>query len=237
MTKRTFVFPMSVRERIGGLAYIPMHCWIVPMLVVLVDELSEKMNCGEAVLNMLIYAVGFLFCLLFMWKFLKQSFHDIFEKKGGFFINLLGSFGLLYLLNIAVSTVVTLVVGDFELAVNPNSADINALALDNFNVMAVTSVVFAPIVEECLFRGALFGTIRTKSRFWAYFVTIAFFAFYHLFAYFITDYSWQLWVYLLQYVPASFVLCRLYERSNSIWCPMALHAINNLIALQAVKML
>lgn len=237
MTKKPFNFPMSVRERIGGIVYIPIHCWVVPILVVLIDELSDKINCSEPVLNLLVYAVGFLFCLLFMWKFLKKSFEDIFENKTRFFGLVLRSFGLYYALTLVVSWIVTAIIGDYELVINPNSANINALVRQNFNVMAVMSVIFAPIVEECMFRGALFGTIRKKSRFWAYVVTIVFFAFYHLHAYFITDYSWQLWVYLLQYVPATFVLCRLYEKSGTIWCPMALHAIINLIALYAAKLL
>ncbi|MBQ8830324.1 MAG: CPBP family intramembrane metalloprotease [Oscillospiraceae bacterium] len=237
MNNPSFNFPMSVRERIGGIIYIPLHCWVIPILVVLIDELSDKMNCGEAVLNLLIYAVGFLFCLLFMWKFLKKSFEDIFENKVRFFARVMSSFGLYYVLSAVVSWIVVAAVGDYELAINPNSANINALVRENFNVMAVMSVIFAPVVEESMFRGALFGTIRKKSRFWAYAVTIVFFAFYHLYAYFITDYSWQLWVYLLQYVPATFVLCRLYEKSGTIWCPIALHALINLVALYAAKLL
>ena len=237
MNNPSFNFPMSVRERIGGIIYIPLHCWVIPILVVLIDELSDKMNCGEAVLNLLIYAVGFLFCLLFMWKFLKKSIEDIFENKVRFFARVMSSFGLYYVLSAVVSWIVVAAVGDYELAINPNSANINALVRENFNVMAVMSVIFAPVVEESMFRGALFGTIRKKSRFWAYAVTIVFFAFYHLYAYFITDYSWQLWVYLLQYVPATFVLCRLYEKSGTIWCPIALHALINLVALYAAKLL
>ena len=123
------------------------------------------------------------------------------------------------------------------MGLNPNDMNIDALISQNFNVMAVMSVVFAPIVEECLFRGALFGTIRKRSRFLAYFVTIAFFAFYHLFPYFISEYRWQLWVYLLQYVPASFALCRVYEKSETIWCPIALHALNNLMAIYVSKLM
>ena len=237
MTNKPFDFPMSVRERVGGLIYIPLHCWVIPIIVVLINELSDKLDYSEAVLNLIIYAIGFLFCLLFMWKFLKKSFHDIFEKRVRFLRAVIGSLLLYFALAWVASTIVVVVVGDYELAVNPNSANINELVLEDFNVMAVMSVIFAPIVEECMFRGALFGTIRKKSRFWAYFATIVLFAVYHLYAYFITDYSWQLWVYLLQYVPASLVLCRLYERSGTIWCPIALHAVINLMALNVTKLM
>ena len=237
MTNKPFEFPMSVRERVGGLIYIPLHCWVIPLVIVWINEFSDKINYSEAVLNMVIYAIGFLFCLLFMWNFLKKSFHNIFENKVRFLRSVIGSFILYFALAWVASTIVIAVVGDYELAINPNSAGVNELVKQNFNVMAVMSVIFAPIVEECVFRGALFGTIRKKSRFWAYFATIVLFAVYHLYAYFITDYSWQLWVYLIQYVPASFVFCRLYERSGTIWCPIALHAVINLTALNATKLL
>ena len=235
MTNKPVDFPMSLRERIGGIIYIPLHCLIIPILVVLIDEFSDKITFSDATTNLLVYGIGFVFCLLFMWKFLKKSFDDIFEKKVRVLGRVLGGFGLMYLLSVATTTVITVVVGDADL-INPNSAELNSLISQNFNAMAVMSVIFAPIVEECIFRGALFGSIRKKSRFLAYFVTIAVFAFYHLFAYFIIDYKWQLWVYLLQYVPASFALCRVYEKSETIWCPIALHAINNLIALNVSKL-
>ena len=238
MTKGQFTFPMSVRERIGGIIYIPLHAAVIPTLVLIADSLILQPNgiiWSEAVINLAVYAVGFVFCMLFMWKFLKKSFSDIFERKG-FLRTVISSVFIYYLLAVVVSTLLTVILGEFEL-VNPNTEGINSLIHNNYNVMAVMTVFFAPIVEECIFRGALFGTIRTKNRIIAYIVTIFAFAVYHLWGYFVTDYSWKLWVYLLQYVPASLVLCRAYEKSGTIWCPMVLHAIINFVALNAAKLL
>ena len=229
---------MSVRERVGGIIYIVLHSLIIPILVVLADGAILQpagIVLSEAALNMLVYAVGFLFCLLFMWKYLKKSFNDIFEKRG-FLILLIRNFFLYYALAYAVSLLLILIIGDFEL-INPNTEGINSLITQDFKVTAVMTVIFAPIVEECIFRGALFGTIRRKNRTIAYVVTILAFAVYHLWGFFITDYSWELWVYLLQYVPASIVFCSTYEKSGTIWCPIALHAIINLVALIAAKSL
>lgn len=238
MTKVQFTFPMSVRERIGGIIYIPLHAAVIPTLVVLADSMifqPKGISLSEAVINLAVYAIGFIFCILFMWKFLKKSFSDIFERKG-FLRTVIGSVFIYYLLAVVVSTLLTAILGEFEL-VNPNTEGINSLIHNNYNVMAVMTVFFAPIVEECIFRGALFGTIRTKSRIIAYIVTILAFAIYHLWGYFVTDYSWKLWVYLLQYVPASLVLCRAYEKSGTVWCPIVLHAIINFVALNVTKLL
>jgi len=238
MTKSPFTFHMSVRERIGGIIYIPLHALVIPILAVLADSLilqPKGISLSEAVINLAIYAVGFVFCILFMWKFLKKSFSDIFERKG-FLRTVISSVFIYYLLAAVVSTLLTAILGEFDL-INPNTESVNNLIFNNLNVMTVMTVFFAPVVEECIFRGALFGTIRTKSRIIAYIVTILAFAIYHLWGYFITDYSWKLWVYLLQYVPASLVLCRAYEKSGTIWCPIVLHAIINFVALNAVKLL
>lgn len=234
MNKRPVDLPMSLRERIGGLIYIPMHCLVLPLILELIDIYFDKISIDTAKLNLIIYAIGFVFCLLFMWKFLKKSFDNIFEKRVRFIRSILIGLGITYALGTVVSTIILTVFG-FSDALNPNSAEINALVADNFNSMSVTAVIFAPIIEECMFRGALFGSIRKKSRFWAYFATIVVFAFYHLFAYFITDYSWELWIHLLQYVPVTFAMCYIYEKTETIWCPIALHALNNFLALSLTK--
>ncbi len=41
------------------------------------------------------------------------------------------------------------------------------------------------------------------------------FSVYHIWAYAISDASY--WIYVIQYLPVAFLLCRCYERCNSIW--------------------
>jgi membrane protease YdiL (CAAX protease family) len=128
-----------------------------------------------------------------------------------------------------VSALLMFVIKDVS---NPNTQEvINQTKLDK-DVMIFIAVLLAPIVEEILFRGVLFGMLRQKRRLLAYIVTVAAFAVYHLWQFFLIGFDWTILLYLLQYVPASLALCWCYEKSGTIWAPIVLHAIINLISIQ-----
>lgn len=233
-----FKFPMSVRERVMGIVFIAFHSFIIPQAIVLVYTLvlePRGMEVSEAKLNLLVYIISFVFCAVFINKFLRTSFSYIFDAPGRFLKTAAVGFGVYIALNLAVTILIVAISGDLEGFVNPNNAAIDALSEGEWPLMAVMSVLLAPIAEETMFRGALFGTIRTKSRWAAYIVTIAAFAFYHLWPYFILEYDADLWLYLLQYVPASIVFCAVYEKSGTIWCPIVLHMAINGMAMYAMK--
>lgn len=240
MTDKKFKSQMSRRERIGGIIYIPIHSILLPIIIAFGEVLllhPRGITLSELTLNLIIYAIGFVFCLLFMWKFLKKSFGDIFDAPGRFIVTIFNSLCLNYLITAGISVLITVILADPESVINPNTEGVGELIFGNFKASAVMTVIFAPVIEECMFRGALFGSIRRKSRFWAYLITVVVFSVYHLWAFFVTDYSWELWIYLLQYVPATIILCRAYEKSETIWCPIAVHAVINLIATYAAKMI
>lgn len=237
MNDKTFKNQMSLRERIGGIVYIPIHCIVLPLLASIVYTwlyLKKGIELSELSLNLMIYAVGALFCFSFMWKYLKASFGTIFDAPVSFIKTIFVGFFEYYFASIIVTVLLLMILPENSSIANPNTENVGALIGDNYNIAVVMTVIFAPIVEECMFRGAIFGTIRTKNRFWAYFVTVILFSMYHLLGYFITDYSWELWVYLLQYVPATIILCRAYEKSGTIWCSIAIHALINFIATYTV---
>ena len=99
-------------------------------------------------------------------------------------------------------------------------------------MIIVAAVLLAPIVEETLFRGALFGTLRGRNRLLAYAVSALAFAVYHMWQYFIAGFEWQMLLFLLQYIPPSIALCWCYEKSGSIWAPITLHALVNFMSIQ-----
>lgn len=224
-----FKFPMSIRERIMGMVYIVFHSAIIPFVLSIVYMLILSplgVEMSDAQLNLIVYLIGFIYCVAAMFKFLRISFSDIFDAPGKFLLCAVVGFFATLALNMVVNVTLVAILGE-ESLVNPNSAAIDQFSGEGFRAMAAAAVILAPIVEECMFRGALFGTIRTKSRVAAYVITVVVFAIYHLWSYFVTDYSPSLWLYLLQYVPATVVLCRVYEKSGTIWCPILLHAMIN----------
>ncbi len=87
-------------------------------------------------------------------------------------------------------------------------------------VTFVALVIVAPIVEELLFRGYLFGRIRKRAGFWvSAVVTSAVFGLAHL----------QLNVGI-DVFALSLVLCYLREKTGALWAGIMLHMIKNAAA-------
>ena len=97
------------------------------------------------------------------------------------------------------------------------------------------AVFLAPLTEEVLFRGAVFNGIRKTNRIAAYAVSMVLFSVYHIWGYAVEDPSY--WLYTLQYLPAAFLLCRCYERTNSIWCSIFFHMLVNHISMKMLMLL
>ena len=91
-----------------------------------------------------------------------------------------------------------------------------------------TLVILAPIAEEALFRGYLFGKIRPLSPFWvATLATSLTFGFAHLW----TGPGAPLqWIVAVDTFVLSLVLCLLREHTGAIWAGVMVHAIKNGIA-------
>ena len=84
----------------------------------------------------------------------------------------------------ALSWLAGLLLSFLDLAVaNPNDAYISGLAGSNFRLIAVCTVLLAPLVEETLFRGLIFGNLHQKSRVAAYAVSALIFAAIHVWQY------------------------------------------------------
>ncbi len=88
-------------------------------------------------------------------------------------------------------------------------------------------VILPPLVEETLFRGFLYGGLRTKLSFpWAMVATSALFAVPHLFA----TSNGFLWIAAIDTFVLSLVLCYVRERTGALWAAIGIHAIKNSLA-------
>jgi membrane protease YdiL (CAAX protease family) len=91
-------------------------------------------------------------------------------------------------------------------------------------VAGLLIIAVAPVSEEIFFRSFFFGGLRSRMPFVAAAVIAA--AIWGLFHYTGPD-SWGV---VLQLSVFGVVLSWLYERTGSIWPPIAVHAVNNAIA-------
>lgn len=91
----------------------------------------------------------------------------------------------------------------------------------------VSLVILPPLIEETIFRGFLFGGLRSKLTFaGATTITSVLFAAPHL----LGGNDGLLWVAAIDTFVLSLILCYMREKTGALWTPIMIHAIKNLIA-------
>lgn len=209
----------------GAMILLSLHVILFPVaLNYLVMLFPEAFSL--ATLNLLYYVVSAVLSFVFLGEFLRRSFDTLLDNTFRCFT----SFVLGWVAYFVLAFVAGLILVVFSLNdLNPNEETIEQLLEQQRNYIIVMTVFLAPIVEECIFRGGLFCGLHQKNRFLAYAVSIAAFCLYHVWQYALIDPKYLLCA--LQYIPASFVLCWVYERSGSIWTSILFHMSFNAFTL------
>lgn len=224
--KRGFRFPMGRAEMITGLCFTALFITALPVLVELVFRLAwPKASAGAQ--NVALYILSFIIIIIGFHNYLKQSFRDILDAK----LDALGAILLAYIGYYAAAYLMSLLLWLLGAGENPNTSAIFEQVRLNRGQVIVISVLLGPVVEETLFRGVVFGGIRQKSRAAAYIVSFLVFAFYHLWSAVLAGPSWGLLLTALEYLPASLALGWCYERSGSVWGPIILHCLINVVSV------
>ena len=226
--KFPFKFPMKKSERILGCIYIPIHSVVLPLLLGILLSLFAP-DTQPPYQMLIYYTASLILTLSIMLSFLRDSFSDLIDG----FWRAVQAIILGYVLYRVLLWLAALLSTQIIIGSNPNTEEFDAVAKINFKILLIVAVVIAPIVEEAMFRGALFGSIRQKNRIAAYIVSALVFAVYHLWDYMLFDFKPEIIIYSIQYIPASIALAWCYERGGTIWAPILLHAAINLgVALQ-----
>ena len=214
---------MTVRERRGLFVVITLYFILVPAGCTLL-YLNGKIDENEA--NILSYAITFAYVLIGYLDYLRREFDTLCDNRRRIIPELLISYAAMYCFNIIVNTVI-------GFADNPNNNAIMETTGTNIKVLAAMTVIMAPFVEELIFRAGVFGMLRRKNRVAAYAASVLLFSLYHVISYAIVDPS--NWLYILQYIPVSFLLCRIYERTRTIWSSILFHMLVNLLAVLVLR--
>ena len=225
-----FTSRLTKKETAAVLAWLPVHLWLLPL------RLQQMINRGamdDVAANVICYTLGVLYMLGLLFPFLRRDFDPLCDRPVYCLLEILKNYVLTYLGNMAVGALMMLVLS--QGGENPNNAGLMDMADRGWNQMSTMAVFMAPIVEECMFRAGIFGTLRRYSRWGAYLVATLAFSFYHVWSYALVDPIY--WLYFIQYVPVSLLLCRVYERTNSIWGSIFFHMLVNYIAMNALKVL
>ena len=226
--KIPFTSTMSRFERAAALGYIPVHVYLLPLLLVKTVGTEEL---SSTALNAVCYVTAAVVLFLFLRRFFRREFDALCDCGPGVLLEIAKHYGVLLLCNMALS-VALLLLGKMN---NPNNEAIFSLAGEDLGMTTAVAVFLAPIAEEAMFRGGVFGLLRRYSRAAAYAASMLLFSVYHIWGYAVSDPT--AWLYLLQYLPASFLLARIYEKTNTLWASIFLHMTVNGVAMMAISAL
>ena len=222
---------LSTAEKVAGFCYLPFY---VVLLALILQYLSGLLGFHLTMLqiNICYFVINCLMVWIIFHNFLLRSFRAI------RFWELIQALILGFVLYYAGNFLYSLILGWLDLSVTSyNDQTVLELASESRVAMVICGVILAPMIEETLVRGLLFGVIRRKSRIAAYAVTILFFAAIHVWQY-VLLYDWKsVLLAALQYVPAGIALGWTYEKSNTIWAPILLHMVINAISFGIMSFL
>ena len=223
--RRSAPVRLSRAQTIAGWCYLPFYLVLLNVLLVAVFR-RLKIPITELQLNLVYFGLNLLAVLLIFRDFLRQSFF------GGSFSNYLETiilgFVFYYAGTWAVRALLDKLTGGVTIYNNETVAD---LVSQSRWVMIAVTVILAPIIEETLLRGLVFGSIWPASRPMAYLMSILIFTCMHNWQYLGAYPLGSVLLSCIPYLPASAVLCWTYERGGTIWAPITLHALINAMSV------
>lgn len=171
--------------------------------------------------------LNFVTVLAIFYRFLYRSRCNLFHLVTTALLGYLALVGITYFWNLLLSFL------PIE-ANNLNQAAVEA-SLDYEPIsMAFYTIIMAPVIEELLVRAAIFGPLCKISPILAYAASMTVFSFLHIMGSIGYQPAAELLRSFLEYLPAGFMFGWAYQRTGSIYGPIALHAFSNAISIFAI---
>ena len=222
-----FEHGMSQLQIILGSVWLAVHILVLPILAGVWSQVSPE-PVSEAKLNLAVYVISTLALMILMFRWWREQFCRFLDRPGRCIGSMLLGGAADYAMSMVVGGILMLLLGaDF---VNPNNEMTAQIALEDPGIIRATAIFLAPLVEETLFRGVLFGSVRRKHRTLAFVLSTLLFCLLHVWQYVVADQDLSLLIYGIQYIPASLALAWCYERSGSLWSSVFLHMLINALA-------
>ena len=226
-----FTSRLTKGETIAALVWIPVHIIVLPNILGL---LSRTGRIDVTTANLVLYAAGMLYMLIMLGRFLRREFDPLCDRPFFCLLQVAGSYVAMLFFNAAFAAILLLISGE-DIIANPNNQAVTGLAESSPGIINATGIFLAPIVEELMFRAGIFGTILRRKRVLAYIVSMLAFGIYHVWAYLPDNPVYLL--FIIQYLPVSWLLCRCYEKTNTIWTPIFMHMLVNAVSMAAIEKL
>ncbi len=228
--KRPFQVNMRRSEIIGGAIWLVIYGFFMGEIVGLgLDLLGIPYTTAQ--LNAVFFLCNFVITALVFWRFLTKNLMLVPGNLLRTLKAMLLGFCIYWLLQVGLQLVGQLMPGSVEV---PNDDTIASIAGEDYRIMWAGAVLLAPVVEETLVRGLVFGNVRRLNRVAAYAAAAAVFAAMHVLSYLGQMDALTLGYNILVYGLPSIALCACYEYAGNIWAPVLLHMVINAVGMSAL---
>ena len=222
---------LTSKEKYIGFAYLVFQFAFLPVLLALL-ALAFPLGDNLTLYNFLYFSINFICVIAIFSKFLKKSILRIRRAPQETLTTALIGFGLYWL---SLSLLSALIRALFPEFVNLNDSEIVTIFGDYPLLMFLGTVILAPVAEEVLHRGLVFGTVFQKNIPLAYALSALLFSAIHVVQYIGVYSPGYVVLALALYLPAGLVFAWAYQRSGSIVAPILIHAANNFLAILSVR--
>ena len=235
MAKKKGTTYMTAGEQIAGVIFFVIYLLVLPFATAPLFRLVGGLlgvTISGSLQNMIYYYVLFAVTIIIFHNFLGRTTRHFAENLGGacktMVIGLIGLYGLNELVYRLTNVM-------FTNHTNLNDTTISA-QIDDAPHMTLLIVVFlAPFVEEVLFRGLVFGNLKSKSRTVAYLVSCLLFALLHVWQFAVVNHDITYFWLMVQYLGPGLVLAWAYDHSGTLWSSIGLHVAANALATWAMR--
>ncbi len=220
---------LTKAECIAGWCYLPFYLILLSAIIQYVC-LWLSIPLTALALNIAYFAINLTAVLIIFRHFLRQRFF------GGSFWLFVQTVILGFVLYYGAAWLIDLAVGLLGGTITVyNNDTVAGLADTNYYVMLLITVIVAPVIEETLVRGLVFGSVHATSRIMAYILSCVVFTLMHNWQYFGAHPLGAVLLSCLPFIPASIALAWVYEKSGTIWASITLHALINAISMGVLR--
>ncbi len=218
---------LTANEKKWGIRYLLFEiCFLSSLLVWINGIFSHPLSTG--LLNFLYFSINCIACLVIFSRFMKKNLLRTIRFPKETILYAIIGFALYWL---SSSLLTLLIQAAFPNYVNLNDDQIWTLAGSEPFFMILGTVLLAPIAEEILHRGLIFGWMYSRNSVAAYLLSAFLFSSIHVLSYVGLYPAGYLLLALIQYLPAGLIFAWSYQRSSSIFTPILIHIVNNALVI------
>lgn len=221
MAQRRWRPQLTRQEQLRGLIFFLLYFLVFPVLKMGVEWFFDHffgLYLSEAMSAVVYYCIMGVLTVLVFGSFLKNGLEilrDFLPENLFAAVTGLVGAGVLHLL-------VMLLPWPLE---NPDRISWAEQYAYSPAATVVIVVVLMPLIDEVLFRGLVFGSLRRYSRPLAWAASVVLFMLYSVWTFAVAYGDARYLVLAFQYLPMALALTWCYDRGGSIWSAAVLHAV------------